>query len=79
MCLSPEFFLQRYTFMCIQRVPYSQMFLSHSTCSAGVGLGEPSKYGEPPLATANDIHDHPQAEQLGVKVETTLTFMQDLP
>ena len=57
------------------------VFLYHSICSPGARHGGTSTHGEPPLAihSMTDTHDHPEANQLGVKVEIGMIFMQDTP
>jgi len=48
------------------------MLLSHSIHSSGTRLGW--KHTWKPGPFGNDIHDHPAAKQLGVKVEIGLIF-----
>jgi len=57
------------------------MFLSHSIHSSGARIGGTSAHGESLCHgnTSNDIHDHPGAKQIGMKVEIGLILMWDLP
>ena len=53
-------------------MPCVQLLLSHSTSPQGPDLVGVAHMESP---TINDIHDHPEAKHIGVKVEIGLIFM----
>ena len=68
------------------RICSSEARLSWGYSTTACALQGPDMVGQahmekPPLAirSMTDTHDHPEANQLGVKVEIGMIFMQDLP
>ena len=65
--------------VCTQHMPHSQVLLSQALLLWGQTWWDECTWRSPSGNTINDIHDHPEAKQLGVKMEIGLILIQTSP